>query len=60
MRNTIIDNLRGICMLGVIGIHIAAWHLPPTTYSLLITGDFKPLQCPLLFLYLRLRPGLYG
>lgn len=31
MRNTIIDNLRGICMLGVIGIHIGSLALAPTT-----------------------------
>ena len=38
MRNTIIDNLRGICMLGVIGIHIGSLALAPnncTRYLLL-------------------------
>lgn len=61
MRNTIIDNLRGICMLGVIGIHIGSLALAPNNFTLyLLLEIFKPLQCPLLFLYLRLRPGLYG
>ena len=34
MRNTIIDNLRGICMLGVIGIHIGRLALAPNNFTL--------------------------
>ena len=34
MRNTIIDNLRGICMLGVIGIHIGSLALSPNNFTL--------------------------
>lgn len=34
MRNTIIDNLRGICMLGVIGIHIGSLALAPNNFTL--------------------------
>lgn len=34
MRNTIIDNLRGICMLGVIGIHIGSLALAPNSFML--------------------------
>ena len=34
MRNTIIDNLRGICMLGVIGIHIGSLALAPDNFTL--------------------------
>lgn len=34
MRNTIIDNLRGICMLGVIGIHIGSLALAPNKFTL--------------------------
>lgn len=34
MRNTIIDNLRGICMLGVIGIHIGSLALAPNNFPL--------------------------
>lgn len=34
MRNTIIDNLRGICMLGVIGIHIGSLALAPDYFTL--------------------------
>ena len=34
MRNTIIDNLRGICMLGVIGIHIGSLALVPNNFTL--------------------------
>lgn len=34
MRNTIIDNLRGICMLGVIGIHIGSLPLAPNNFTL--------------------------
>lgn len=34
MRNTIIDNLRGICMLGVIGIHIGSLALAPNNFIL--------------------------
>lgn len=34
MRNTIIDNLRGICMLGVIGIHIGSLALAPKNFIL--------------------------
>ena len=34
MRNTIIDNLRGICMLGVIGIHIGSLALAPNHFTL--------------------------
>ena len=33
MRNTIIDNLRGICMLGVIGIHIGSLALAPNNFT---------------------------
>lgn len=34
MRNTIIDNLRGICMLGVIGIHIGSLAFAPNNFTL--------------------------
>lgn len=34
MRNNIIDNLRGICMLGVIGIHIGSLALAPNNFTL--------------------------
>lgn len=34
MRNTVIDNLRGICMLGVIGIHIGSLALTPNNFWL--------------------------
>ena len=34
MRNTIIDNLRGICMLGVIGIHVGSLALAPNNFTL--------------------------
>lgn len=34
MRNTILDNLRGICMLGVIGIHIGSLALAPNNFIL--------------------------
>ena len=34
MRNTIIDNLRGICMLGVIGIHIGSLALATNNFTL--------------------------
>lgn len=34
MRNTIIDNLRGLCMLGVIGIHIGSLALAPNSFTL--------------------------
>ena len=34
MRNTIIDNLRGICMLVVIGIHIGSLALAPNNFTL--------------------------
>lgn len=34
MRNTIIDNLRGLCMLGVIGIHIGSLALAPNNFTL--------------------------
>lgn len=34
MRNTIIDNLRGICMLGVLGIHIGSLALAPNNFTL--------------------------
>ena len=34
MRNTIIENLRGICMLGVIGIHIGSLALAPNNFTL--------------------------
>lgn len=33
MRNTIIDNLRGICMLGVIGIHIGSLALATNNFT---------------------------
>ena len=34
MRNTIIDKRRGICMLGVIGIHIGSLALAPNNFTL--------------------------
>lgn len=36
MRNTIIDNLRGICMLGVIAIHIGSLALAPNSFTLYV------------------------
>ena len=34
MRNKIIDNVRGLCMLGVIGIHIGSLALAPNSFTL--------------------------
>lgn len=34
MRNSIIDNMRGLCMLGVIGIHIGSLALAPNNFTL--------------------------
>lgn len=34
MRNKIIDNMRGLCMLGVIGIHIGSLALTPNSFTL--------------------------
>ena len=34
MRNKIIDNMRGLCMLGVIGIHIGSLALAPNSFIL--------------------------
>ena len=34
MRNNIIDNIRGLCMLGVIGIHIGSLALTPNNFTL--------------------------
>ena len=34
MRNQIIDNMRGLCMLGVIGIHIGSLALAPNSFTL--------------------------
>ena len=34
MRNSIIDNMRGLCMLGVIGIHIGSLALAPDNFTL--------------------------
>ena len=34
MRNKIIDNMRGLCMLGVIGIHIGSLALAPNSFTL--------------------------
>lgn len=34
MRNKIIDNMRGLCMLGVIGIHIGSLALAPKSFTL--------------------------
>ncbi len=34
MRNKIIDNIRGLCMLGVIGIHIGSLALAPNNFTL--------------------------
>ena len=34
MRNKIIDNIRGLCMLGVIGIHIGSLALAPNSFTL--------------------------
>lgn len=34
MRNNIIDNIRGLCMLGVIGIHIGSLALAPNNFVL--------------------------
>ncbi|MDY4920355.1 MAG: acyltransferase [Phascolarctobacterium sp.] len=34
MRNTIIDNIRGLCMLGVVGIHIGSLALAPNNFTL--------------------------
>lgn len=36
MRNSIIDNLRGLCLLGVIAIHIGSLALVPGEFSLYI------------------------
>lgn len=36
MRNKIIDNLRGLCMLGVIGIHIGSLALAPNDFTLYV------------------------
>ncbi|WP_405380215.1 acyltransferase [Phascolarctobacterium sp.] len=34
MRNNIVDNLRGLCMLGVIGIHVGSLALAPNSFAL--------------------------
>ena len=34
MRNNIIDNIRGLCMLGVIGIHVGSLALTPNNFTL--------------------------
>lgn len=34
MRNKIIDNMRGLCMLSVIGIHIGSLALAPNSFTL--------------------------
>lgn len=34
MRNKIIDNMRSLCMLGVIGIHIGSLALAPNSFTL--------------------------
>lgn len=34
MRNKIIDNMRGLCMLGVVGIHIGSLALAPNSFTL--------------------------
>lgn len=34
MRNAIIDNLRAVCMLGVIGIHVGSLALAPNNFAL--------------------------
>lgn len=34
MRNAIIDNLRAVCMLGVIGIHVGSLALAPNDFTL--------------------------
>ena len=45
-RNLVIDNLRGLAMLGVIGIHIGSFVLSSATPRL----DFLPaLRCRLSF-----------
>lgn len=36
MRNPVIDNLRGICMLGVIAIHIGSLALAPNNFPLYV------------------------
>ena len=36
MRNQIIDNLRGLCMLGVIAIHIGSLALAPQSFTLYV------------------------
>lgn len=36
MRNQIIDNLRGLCMLGVIGIHTGSLALAPNDFTLYV------------------------
>lgn len=36
MRNSIIDNLRGICMIGVIAIHIGSLALAPNNFTLYV------------------------
>lgn len=36
MRNPVIDNLRGICMLGVIAIHIGSLALTPNNFPLYV------------------------
>lgn len=36
MRNPVIDNLRGICMLGVIAIHIGSLALAPNSFPLYV------------------------
>lgn len=39
MRNKIIDNMRGLCMLGVIGIHIGSLALAPNSFTLYLLSE---------------------
>jgi hypothetical protein len=60
-RNLVIDNLRGLAMLGVIGIHIGTFVLSSSTPGLglfLLLQIFTRFCRTGLFLYFRLRPLL--
>lgn len=56
-RNQIIDDLRGICMLGVIGIHVGSFVLEapyPNSFLYMLLEILSRYSVPAFFFYLRL------
>ena len=53
-RNQIIDDLRGICMLGVIGIHVGSFVLEAPYPNSFLYMLLEILQCSRILFYLRL------